>query len=222
MAPPQHPPSADISKRAELVYDSFWWSPTGYIVKWAIMAGIFLIITVWFVGGYLHAQKRMKKGLPPLKYHRFLISRAQRAQFDPNQRQFAMRPHHPGAGMYGHTYQTQNPDGSYTVHTYYPEPPPLYNGAGGPPAYTAEQKEEMARQESLGQGVQYPPPAGPPPSGQPGHLPPGVQQGSPGIAQPGVQQGSMHAQSGQQDPGSGLRLPQVALNKIKAFKLNRS
>lgn len=73
MAPSPHnmAPTDLHSKRDEFVrYDSFWWSPTGYVVKWSIMAGIFLIIFVWFIGGYVHAQRRMKKGLPPMKYHR--------------------------------------------------------------------------------------------------------------------------------------------------------
>lgn len=127
----------------------------------------------------------------------------------------------PEAGMYGQTYQTQNPDGSYSLHTYYPEPPPMYNNNGGPPGYTPDQKEELARQQSLGQtapppGVQqgFAPPPGPPPG-----VHTGLPDGQNGTA-PGVQQGQ-HAQSGQQDPASGLRLPQVALNKIKALKNNR-
>jgi hypothetical protein len=43
---------------------------TAYAVKWAIIAAIFLIFSLYFVGGYLHAQRRMKRGLPPLAYHR--------------------------------------------------------------------------------------------------------------------------------------------------------
>jgi len=34
------------------------------------MALIFFLFLAWFVGGYYHAQRRMKKGLPPLAYHR--------------------------------------------------------------------------------------------------------------------------------------------------------
>ena len=43
---------------------------TAFIVKWSILGGIFLIFTLWFVGGYFHAKRRIRKGLPPLAYHR--------------------------------------------------------------------------------------------------------------------------------------------------------
>jgi hypothetical protein len=74
MAPSLNRLDNPVSKREQFVYDSFWWSPTGYIVKWAILAGIFLIFVVWFLGGYLHAQRRMKRGLPPMKYHAVSLS----------------------------------------------------------------------------------------------------------------------------------------------------
>jgi hypothetical protein len=52
--------------------DSDWWwtSPIAYAVKWGIIAGIFVFFLVFFLGGYLHAQRRMKRGLAPLGYHR--------------------------------------------------------------------------------------------------------------------------------------------------------
>jgi hypothetical protein len=43
---------------------------TGIIVKWAILAAFFFIFMGWFLGGYLHAKSRMKKGKPLLGYHR--------------------------------------------------------------------------------------------------------------------------------------------------------
>lgn len=42
----------------------------GYIVKWTILAVIVLLFTLWIVGGYWHAKKRIQKGLRPLAYHR--------------------------------------------------------------------------------------------------------------------------------------------------------
>jgi len=50
--------------------DWWWTSPTAYIVKWGIIAGIFILFLLFFGGGYLHAQRRMKRGLAPLGYHR--------------------------------------------------------------------------------------------------------------------------------------------------------
>ena len=43
---------------------------TAFIIKWVITALILLALALFFIGGYLHAQRRMKKGLPPLRYHR--------------------------------------------------------------------------------------------------------------------------------------------------------
>ncbi|KAL7783817.1 hypothetical protein V8C37DRAFT_413614 [Trichoderma ceciliae] len=42
----------------------------GIIVKWSIVAAIFLGFLIFLLGGYLHLQSRLKKGLPPLGYHR--------------------------------------------------------------------------------------------------------------------------------------------------------
>jgi ABC-type multidrug transport system permease subunit len=41
-----------------------------YAVKYAVIAGILAIFLVFFIGGYLHAKRRMKRGLPLLAYHR--------------------------------------------------------------------------------------------------------------------------------------------------------
>lgn len=49
--------------------DYFWWSTTGVIVKWSILAAITLFFTTWFVGGYYHARRRLRRGLRPLWYH---------------------------------------------------------------------------------------------------------------------------------------------------------
>lgn len=57
-----------------------WWdSPTAIIVKWSILGAIVLFMFVWFVGGYIHARMRIKKGLPPLRYHRVSDSSFDRA-----------------------------------------------------------------------------------------------------------------------------------------------
>jgi len=43
---------------------------TGIIIKWAILATLFFIFVAWFLGGYLHAKSRLRKGKPLLAYHR--------------------------------------------------------------------------------------------------------------------------------------------------------
>jgi hypothetical protein len=50
--------------------DWWWTSPVAYAVKWAVIAGIFVLFFLFCLAGYLHAQRRMKKGLAPLAYHR--------------------------------------------------------------------------------------------------------------------------------------------------------
>ncbi|KAF2662981.1 hypothetical protein K491DRAFT_10285 [Lophiostoma macrostomum CBS 122681] len=103
--------------------DSFWYSNTGYIVKWCILAGFFLFFMAWFVGGYLHAKSRMKKGLPLLGYHRWLVSYNQRKRYGQTpQNHFTFYASQP----YG-----QRQDGNYA------EPPPVYNGNDAPPQYYA-------------------------------------------------------------------------------------
>lgn len=42
----------------------------GIIVKWAILLSFVVLMFAYFVGGYLHARWRLKKGLAPLAYHR--------------------------------------------------------------------------------------------------------------------------------------------------------
>ena len=87
------------------------------------MALIFLLLLAWFVGGYYHAQRRMRKGLQPLAYHRvrlvlllsldvqrtelsqWLLPRSQRARFEPHlsepQNLFSFYQAH---GGYGNNY----------------------------------------------------------------------------------------------------------------------
>lgn len=49
----------------------YWWdSPTVIIIKWIVLVAILLVIFAFFAVGYLHAKRRMKKGLAPLPYHR--------------------------------------------------------------------------------------------------------------------------------------------------------
>jgi hypothetical protein len=56
--------------------DWWWTSPIAYAIKWGIIAGIFVLFLAFFLGGYLHAQRRMSRGLPPLAYHRVCHSQS--------------------------------------------------------------------------------------------------------------------------------------------------
>lgn len=84
---------------------------TAYAIKWAIVSLMFVFFLVFFVGGYFHAQRRIKKGLPPLRYHRWFLPRRQRMIYmnggngSVPQNQFSFYnqayPMQPGRDMYG-------------------------------------------------------------------------------------------------------------------------
>jgi hypothetical protein len=40
------------------------------IIKWAILGTLFALFMLWFIGGYIHARRRLKAGKPLLAYHR--------------------------------------------------------------------------------------------------------------------------------------------------------
>lgn len=42
----------------------------GLIVKWSVFLGLMVLITLYITIGYIHAKKRIRKGLVPLAYHR--------------------------------------------------------------------------------------------------------------------------------------------------------
>lgn len=46
------------------------YDPTADAIKWAVVGAVLLILLLWLVGGYYHAQRRMRRGQAPLAYHR--------------------------------------------------------------------------------------------------------------------------------------------------------
>lgn len=137
--------------------DNFWYSDKAEIIKWAVAGGITLFFLLWFVGGYIHARRRVKKGLKPLLYHRFLVPYNQRAQFEP-QNNFSF-------------YRQENQ--GYQLDQYGP-PPPVYNANHlQPPQYMPPQGGTKANpsQEWIA------PPPGPPPGIPPVDEEAGVQPG---------------------------------------------
>lgn len=51
-------------------YVPFWSTKTGVIVKWSLFLAICVAFGLYLLIGYIHAKKRIQKGLPPLGYHR--------------------------------------------------------------------------------------------------------------------------------------------------------
>ena len=99
-------------------------------VRYAIITVLFALVLLYFVGGYWHAKRRIRKNLAPLPYHRWMVSRR---RYQPaNQQWYNHQPNGP------HSQQPyyQNNDtaygGSYGMQGYAP-PPPAYDAHMAPP-----------------------------------------------------------------------------------------
>lgn len=113
---------------------SWWWTPVrlfpvrlsdrrldllttckaGMATRYGICALLFILILAFFVGGYYHAQHRMRNGQPLLAYHRWMVRRPY--QYPPSQPRYG----------YDQTPYSQ----SYPMDA---PPPPAYNSAEAPP-----------------------------------------------------------------------------------------
>jgi hypothetical protein len=134
------------------------------------------LVISYGIFGYWHAKRRVARGLPPLAYHRvcslfeyppfrtntlqWLLSRRQRAQFDPRYRD----------AVPGDSYSSDQ----YGMHAY---PPPVYDpNSAPPPKYqppegaskvdpTQRRAEASSTPVAAGEpSPAYAPPPGPPPS----------------------------------------------------------
>lgn len=89
----------------------WWYSNEAFIIKWVVVAAIFAFFLIFVVGGYFHARYRMKKGLRPLRYQRYLISRQQREQYFPSTLVSGVAYHRPHrfsqTPQYGQNYPMQ-------------------------------------------------------------------------------------------------------------------
>jgi hypothetical protein len=125
---------------------------TGIIIKWSILAAIFFLFMAWFVGGYIHAKRRMRKGLPLMAYHRWLVPYSER-------KKWGQVPQNHFTFYTAQPYQVHpRPDGTY------PEPPPMYN-QDMPPGYVPPPgATKMAPNQTYMEMPRYPAPAGPYPT----------------------------------------------------------
>ncbi|KAJ4355280.1 hypothetical protein N0V95_003035 [Ascochyta clinopodiicola] len=131
----------------------FWYTTKGQIIKWSILGSLFGLFMLWFIGGYIHAKRRMKKGKPLLAYHRFLVSYQERTRYNQTpQNHFAFyAAQNPQAYPNNRPPYQQRADGSW------PEPPPLYNGGDAPPGYFAPPGASKANPNQSGaQTVEMP------------------------------------------------------------------
>ncbi|KAJ9132982.1 hypothetical protein NKR23_g11064 [Pleurostoma richardsiae] len=146
----------------------FWYSRTGVIVKWSVFLGLFTIIGLYLLIGYTHAKRRMRKGLPPLAYHRWLVSKAELARVDPR---YAY-PQPAGYSNYRPDYYGMQPQPFAAPPPVY-DPnaprPPIYDGPEGatkvaPSQYGNQPTYRPADQDQAPMGDDFAPPPGPPPA----------------------------------------------------------
>jgi len=124
--------------------DRMWWwySPTAYIIKWTIVTTLFVGFFLWITLGYYHARRRIRRGLRPMAYHRWLVPRSQRG--GPFQNNAAYYQPQPGAyGMQGY----REPPPVYTT-----ELPPSYQPPGGSKAAS---QQPYYGQGQVGQPAQH-------------------------------------------------------------------
>lgn len=149
---PTRTPDGFVVENGRIV--PYWYTREGLIVKWSIFLGLMVFITLYITIGYIHAKKRIRKGLVPLAYHRWLVSRAELARVDPRYAypQATYTNYRPG-------YYQQYPPG-YNMQNM-PPPPPMYDpSAPRPPMYDGPQGGSKLAPT---QDYEAPPP-GPPPA----------------------------------------------------------
>ncbi|KAK3694605.1 hypothetical protein B0T22DRAFT_345769, partial [Podospora appendiculata] len=141
----------------------FWYTRTGVIVKWSLFLGLTVIFGLYLMLGYMHAKKRMQKGLPPLRYHRWLVTRAELARVDPRYQnpQAEAQAYHPNNQYY--SMQTMPPPPVYDPTS---ARPPMYEGPPPAGSTKADPSQPTWRAEPTRRPdtEDYEAPPGPPPS----------------------------------------------------------
>ncbi|KAI0505797.1 hypothetical protein F5B22DRAFT_491893 [Xylaria bambusicola] len=147
-------------------YVWFWYTTAGVIIKYTIFFAFLLLLVGWVIGGRVHAKRRLRKGLKPLRYHAWLLSRYERAQVDPAYAypQATYRPvygNNSGGGGGGADYYGMH---SMPPPVYDPTRPPVYDGPPVGSKVDPVQDRQGQQAPMQTQGVdEYTPPAGPPP-----------------------------------------------------------
>lgn len=97
----------------------------GLAVRYGIIAALFFIVLLFFVGGYFHAQRRIKKGKQPLAYHRWML----RAPA------YNARPYPPPGSRPVYAYYSEPHNNNYQMEGYPPPPPAYHHAEASPPVY---------------------------------------------------------------------------------------
>ncbi|MCJ1373088.1 hypothetical protein MMC20_004315 [Loxospora ochrophaea] len=128
--------------------DCGFYSQKSLIIRYSVFGGIVLIFVLVILGGYFHARRRMKKGLPPWRAHKVFLPSSQRHQGGP-QNQFS---YYQTRGDYNQEYGMQSLE------------LPAYNSDNVPPTY---QPPDGASKIYPTQDWAAIPPAGSPPNREP-------------------------------------------------------
>lgn len=110
------------------------------IVRHVIIVLLFAAVLLYLLLGYFHAKRRLRQGLPPKRYHAWMVRRQYRQP------------------QYNPYYAPQQQGAGYAMPGYQP-PPPAYNAfAPPPPAYQPPEgaSKAMADQNFAG-GATYRP-----------------------------------------------------------------
>lgn len=119
----------------------------GYYVRYAVIAAIFAVIVLILIFAHFHAQRRIKKGLQPLAYHRWLVRR--RNPYPPQNTYAYYQPN---------TQQQPPPGQAYPMNGY-------YGAHGAPPGGVEGQQGWAPPPPAYGQHTWDTPPNYAPPTG---------------------------------------------------------
>ncbi|KAI9047615.1 hypothetical protein LZ554_008328 [Drepanopeziza brunnea f. sp. 'monogermtubi'] len=112
----------DFGPTDERKGEAFWWTKEGQIMRWSVFFGLMFLFLSYMILGYWHAKRRINNGLAPLPYHQWLLSRRDRARYDP-------------AFQTPSVYYNQYPPQQQSEYDRFSMPPPLYTNADLPPTY---------------------------------------------------------------------------------------
>lgn len=146
----------------------WWYTRKAQLIKWIIFTSLFFLFLLYLFIGHYHAMRRLRAGKAPLRYHRWMLDRQQRAIHEPE-----FRDPVPQYGVYRPQYGVYRP-AEYNMHTF---PPPQYDpNHPAPPTYQPPQgatkidpsqnhMEPTHRPALSGeQAPEYSTPPGPPPA----------------------------------------------------------
>ncbi|KAL8858020.1 MAG: hypothetical protein Q9178_005481 [Gyalolechia marmorata] len=114
-------------------HHSWWYSDTADAIKWAVVAAIFFAMFLFLAIGYIHARRRIRRGQPPLRYHRRLsVPRQDFSFYQHRQNPYEMNPYPvppPGMALFSDVYQISINNVAYRNNE--GPPPPRYEPPQG-------------------------------------------------------------------------------------------